>query len=68
MHLTLRACAFVISIVFAVATVAMTDAGAEEAKQKGKDVAIEAIERFSYSSGSAVRSASASASVSPAGT
>ena len=46
MHLTLRACAFVISAVFAIAAVAMHDAGAEEAKKEGKDVAIEAIDAF----------------------
>jgi len=46
MHLTLRACAFVISAVFGIAAVAMHDAGAEEAKKEGKDVAIEAIDAF----------------------
>ena len=46
MHLTLRACAFVISAIFAIAAVAMHEAGAEQAKEKGKDVAIEAIDAF----------------------
>jgi cyclophilin family peptidyl-prolyl cis-trans isomerase len=46
MHLTLRIRAFVISAVIAVAGVAIHDAGAEEAKKKEKDVAIEAIDAF----------------------
>ena len=46
MHLTLRTCAFLVSTMFAVAAVAAHHEGAEEAKKKGNDVAIEAIDAF----------------------